>query len=287
MNVLLYAIEKCSPLNPELLSFNEFQRENLLRRIQKLKHVDDADKFIIEHDVEKQELDVFVAYQSRMKELNFIEFADMVSLANELFKAHPSILNQYVQKYRYVLCDEFQDTNASQRRILFSLAPEGRISVVGDLNQLIYAFQGADLANFEELEKTFSNIPSAALKTTTLEVNYRSTAAIVRVTNEILQCRMGSSALSSNMRACDANGPGSRVLIVECLGGEEAEWSFILSHIESLLSSGKVTSPSRVAILCRSNSIARRIRDFLRESRSLPFQDDKKGLLKLFLLMLQ
>ena len=252
----------------------------------------DADKFILEYSIEKHELDVFVAYQSRMKELNFIEFADMVPLADELFKAHPSILNQYVQKYKYVLCDEFQDTNAPQRRILFSLAPEGRISVVGDPNQLIYAFRGADLANFEEFEKTFSNISSAAFKTTTLEVNYRSTAAIVRVTNEILRCRveLGSSVLSSEMRARDANGPGSPVLIVECLGGEEAEWSFILSHIESLLSSGKATSPSCVAILCRSNSVARRIRDFLRESRSLhlqPCQDDKEGLLKLLLLMLQ
>ena len=284
-NVLLYAIKNCSSLNPDLQSLDKTQMNALLRLINELKRATNVDKFISERNCKEFVKDIFVAYQKRIKDLNYIEFADMVPLADELFKAHPSTLSQYVQKYKYVLCDEFQDTNAPQRRILFSLAPEGRISVVGDPNQLIYAFQGADLANFEEFEKTFSNISSAAVNAVTLSVNYRSTAAIVRVTNEILRCRAESESLplASNMRASESNGPGSPVLIVECLGGEEAEWSFILSHIESLLSRGG-SSASNIAVLCRDNDTASRIGDFLSARGGLGVQlslEDKSGPTKL------
>lgn len=100
---------------------------------------------------------VFNAFRSNLSARGLIEFADMVPLATQLLESTPHILSSMQRKYQHVLVDEFQDTNAVQCKLLLLLASQGGLTVVGDIDQLIYAFQGANRQNVQMLHKFFAS----------------------------------------------------------------------------------------------------------------------------------
>src|SRR5690606_24679970 len=125
---------------------------------------------------------IFKTYVVRCFQANAMDFDDLLFNTNILFRDFPEVLNKYQQKFRYVLVDEFQDTNVSQYLITRKLsAVHQNICIVGDDAQSIYAFRGADIQNILNFEKDFPD-----LKIIKLEQNYRSTQNIVNAANSII-----------------------------------------------------------------------------------------------------
>jgi DNA helicase II / ATP-dependent DNA helicase PcrA len=126
--------------------------------------------------------DVYDEYQRRMVAANAMDFDDLLLNAVRLFREHPDVLELYRERFTHILIDEFQDTNAVQNALAVLLAGEHRnIVVVGDSDQSVYRFRGADITNILEFEKAF---PDAT--TVTLEQNFRSTQSILDAANAVI-----------------------------------------------------------------------------------------------------
>lgn len=126
---------------------------------------------------------IYKTYCERCFQANAMDFDDLLFNTNVLFRNHLDVLNKYQHKFRYVLVDEFQDTNLSQYLITKKLAAVSQnICVVGDDAQSIYAFRGADIQNILNFSKDYPD-----LKTVKLEQNYRSTKTIVHVANKVIE----------------------------------------------------------------------------------------------------
>ncbi len=125
---------------------------------------------------------VYIRYQDELKRCNALDFDDLIGVAVTLFERHPEILKKYQNAFSYILVDEFQDTNYAQYRLLKLLASGHRnISVVGDDDQSIYRFRGADVNNVFKFEKDFPGT-----KVIRLEQNYRSTQNILDVASAVI-----------------------------------------------------------------------------------------------------
>lgn len=126
---------------------------------------------------------VYEKYQEKLQRSNALDFDDLIMATVQMFQKHPDILGKYQERFRYILVDEYQDTNMAQYMLVRLLAQErGNICVVGDEDQSIYAFRGADIRNILEFEKDF---PGAAV--VKLEENYRSTKTILGAANSVIQ----------------------------------------------------------------------------------------------------
>ncbi len=126
--------------------------------------------------------DVFDQYQARLRAANAMDFDDLLVNAVRLLGDHPDVLEHYRQRFAHVLIDEYQDTNAVQNALAVLLAEEhGHIAVVGDSDQSVYAFRGADIANILEFEQAF---PDATV--VTLDQNFRSTQTILDAANAVI-----------------------------------------------------------------------------------------------------
>ncbi|MFN2505471.1 MAG: DNA helicase PcrA, partial [Acidimicrobiales bacterium] len=131
---------------------------------------------------ERRIAEVYREYQRRLREANAMDFDDLLLVTVELFLKHPDVLAHYQQRFRHVLVDEFQDTNKAQNDLVVMLARKHRnICVVGDSDQSVYRFRGADIRNILEFEDAF---PDATL--IVLEQNYRSTQTILDAANAVI-----------------------------------------------------------------------------------------------------
>jgi len=131
---------------------------------------------------EKTVAEIYKAYQAELKKLNGVDFDDLIMLAVKLFQKFPKTLKKYQEKFKYILADEYQDTNTSQYILISLLAEKYKnICVVGDEAQAIYGFRGADFRNILNFEKDY---PKA--KTLILDQNYRSTQKILDVAHKII-----------------------------------------------------------------------------------------------------
>ena len=127
--------------------------------------------------------DAYGLYQETLKKNNALDFDDLIMKTVELFDEHPEVLDIYSERFKYIMVDEYQDTNTAQFNLVERLARRhGNICVVGDDDQSIYKFRGADIENILSFETTFKN--AAVIK---LEQNYRSTSNILNVANEIIK----------------------------------------------------------------------------------------------------
>ena len=132
--------------------------------------------------VGKKAAQVYTLYQKRLKSANAFDFDDLLMYTHLLFKHHPEVLQAYQDRFRYILVDEYQDTNRAQYAICKSLAAKhGNIMVVGDDDQSIYSWRGADIRNILEFEKDY---PGA--KVVKLEQNYRSVANVLNAANAVI-----------------------------------------------------------------------------------------------------
>lgn len=198
---------------------------------------------------------IYKYYQERCFKAGAMDFDDLLFNTNVLFRDHLDVLNKYQNRFKYVLVDEFQDTNLSQYAITRKLAAQNRnITVVGDDAQSIYAFRGADIQNILNFEKDYDE-----LKTFKLEQNYRSTQMIVEAANSVI--KQNSQQLEKNVWTSNASGDRIKVLKATS-DGEEGR--MIATSIFEKKSSLQLKN-SDFAILYRTNSQSRSIEEALRK----------------------
>ena len=126
---------------------------------------------------------VYNYYQEKLRFYNAIDFDDILFLTVRLFREHPELKKEFSDKYKYIMIDEYQDTNSLQFEVVTALTTShNNICVVGDDDQSIYAFRGADVTNILSFEKQF---PGA--KVIKLEQNYRSTTPIISLANDVIK----------------------------------------------------------------------------------------------------
>jgi DNA helicase-2/ATP-dependent DNA helicase PcrA len=131
---------------------------------------------------ERKHADIYVEYQARLLKAGAMDFDDLLMKTVELFRDYPDVLAHYQQRFQHVLIDEYQDTNMAQNEIALRLAAEHeQITIVGDHDQSVYRFRGADLRNISQFEEAFDNVT-----TIVLDQNYRSTQAILDAANAVI-----------------------------------------------------------------------------------------------------
>jgi DNA helicase-2/ATP-dependent DNA helicase PcrA len=196
--------------------------------------------------------DILKAYNRRLKENNALDFDDLLIYGRELLKI-PELQRRYSDYFAYVLVDEYQDTNSLQYEIIRALSREkGNICVVGDEDQCIYTWRGANIENILSFERDFPNA-----KVIKLERNYRSTKTILEAANAVIRnnkLRKGKVLFTDNPK-----GEPIRVFTAET---DTEEAKFVASTIKRLLKLGK--KPSDIAIFYRTNSQSRILEDALR-----------------------
>lgn len=196
---------------------------------------------------------IYVRYQDELKKCNALDFDDLILLSVKLFEQNPKILEQYRKMFNYVLVDEFQDTNYAQYKLLKLLSSQNNICVVGDDDQSIYKFRGADISNILNFEKDF---PKA--KVVKLEQNYRSTQNILDAAGAVI----AGNPMRRHKKLWTNKGEGEKVY--HCwLNSEEEESKHIAGIIKELYLEGKYNY-SDFAVLYRVNFQSRAIEDALR-----------------------
>ena len=202
---------------------------------------------------------VYELYQKRLKENNAIDFDDIINFTIKIFNEKPEIANYYSSKFRYVLVDEYQDTNKSQFTLVKILAEVNQnITVVGDNDQGIYSFRGADISNILNFEKDFKNT-----KIIKLEQNYRGN--ILKAANAIIK----NNETKYEKKLWTQNGEGSLPRVYSA-DNEYDEASFIVEQI-SRLKREENYKYSDFAVLYRMNTQSRAIGDILRRE-AIPYK---------------
>ncbi|HAV64172.1 MAG TPA: DNA helicase UvrD [Verrucomicrobiales bacterium] len=196
-------------------------------------------------------------YDSALRACNAVDFDDLLLLTLQLLRGHEDILEDCRRRYRYIMVDEYQDTNAAQFELVNLLAREHRnLCVVGDDDQSIYGWRGAEIANLLDLEKHYPEV-----KVIKLEQNYRSTSVILNAANAVIKNnarRRGKSLWSDN-------GYGEPISIAS-FENEEEEAKSIVENIEFLRMTRKVPWRDH-AILVRTNLQTRPLELALRQGK--------------------
>lgn len=204
---------------------------------------------------------VYKEYQKRLRQNNALDFDDLIMKTVELFRAEPEILEQYQNRFRFILVDEYQDTNTAQFMLLGLLASKYRnLCVVGDDDQSIYKFRGANIYNILNFEKIFPDT-----KTIRLEQNYRSTGCILEAANEVIRHNHERKEKSLWTKAEQ----GDPIQYVQYLN-EYEEAAGIAGDIKLKASSGH-GSFSDFAILYRTNAQSRVFEEKLVQE-SIPYR---------------
>ena len=198
---------------------------------------------------------IYKAYQERLKNFNSVDFGDLITLPVKLFKKNPEIQNFYQKKFKYILVDEYQDTNGAQYMLLRLLTGEKRnICCVGDEDQSIYGWRGAQLKNILNFDRDFVDA-----KIIRLEQNYRSTGNILKTASSLIS--ENEERIGKDLWTSDSNGEPVKILNLE---NDEAEALYIAREIRNL-DRNKVKL-SDIAILTRASFQFKDIEDrFLKE----------------------
>lgn len=206
-----------------------------------------------ERDFRSQTLhDVFIAYEQRLKAANALDFDDLLLKTLELLADHPPVLESYRDRFHYVMVDEYQDTNYAQYMLVKLLTDKSRnLCVVGDDDQSIYGWRGADIRNILDFEKDY---PDA--KVIKLEQNYRSTANILDAANQVIAHNAGRKEKALWTEA----GAGETIKLY-CAGDEREEAAWVADRIQKMNRHGE--DYGRVAVLYRTNAQSRVMEEML------------------------
>ncbi len=213
-------------------------------------------------EVDKDDLfyDFFVEYESELHKSNAVDFGGLITGVLNLFDNFPEVLERYQKRFRYLLVDEYQDTNRAQFKLIKMLADRTRnICVVGDEDQSIYSWRGADIRNILDFEKIYEE--AQLIK---LEQNYRSSKNIIEAASHVIsrnEQRKGKELWTDNER-------GDSIQVMEC-PDDKAEAEFVAKEVKSLLVSG--VEATDIAIFYRTNAQSRIIEDALR-SIKIPYR---------------
>ena len=202
---------------------------------------------------------VYREYQLRIKAANAVDFNDLINLTVELFQKHPGILEKWQDRFKYIMVDEYQDTNRSQFELIRLLAAKNRnIAVVGDDDQSIYSFRGADIRNILDFEKHYPDS-----KIVLLEQNYRSSSRILQAATAVVH--NNEDRKEKTLWTDAAEGEPLRLIIG---ADQEHEADSIVREIKKLIRGGK--KPEDFALIYRTNATSRPLEQALGRAR-LPY----------------
>ena len=206
--------------------------------------------------------EVYALYQARLKEANALDFDDLIMTTVDLFQAFPDVAEHYRRRFRHVLVDEYQDTNHAQYVLVRELVgaaggrgerqtapgsvPPAELCVVGDADQSIYAFRGADIRNIEDFEHDY---PDATV--VLLEQNYRSTQTILSAANAVI----AKNPARKDKRLWTDSGDGERI-VGYVADNEHDEAAFVAGEVDQL-GDDHGTKPGDVAVFYRTNAQSR------------------------------
>lgn len=213
---------------------------------------------------DERSVDLYRLYEEELKRANALDFGDLLFKTYDLFRSYPDILKKYSDRFQYISVDEYQDTNHIQYLIVKQLAEQHRnLCVVGDEDQSIYSWRGADITNILTFEKDF---PEA--KVVKLEENYRSSKIIVSAASDVIRNntqRKDKTLFTSN--------PDGELIVVHEDTNEYEEARFVVQNIEQLMKAddGEPYNYSDFAIFYRTNAQSRVIEDLMR-SHNIPYK---------------
>ena len=224
----------------------------------------DPDQYMARNkgDFRKEKIaSIYEMYQKTLKENNAIDFDDIINFTIKILNSYPEILEYYSNKFQYVLVDEYQDTNKAQFTLVRLFASKhGNITVVGDNDQGIYSFRGADISNILNFEKDFKNT-----KIIKLEQNYRCTGNILKIANAVI--KNNETKYDKNLWTENDIGDLPKIYSAD---NEYDEGRYIVDQIEHLKLS-KGYKYSDFAILYRMNTQSRAIEDIFRRE-DIPYK---------------
>ena len=210
---------------------------------------------------DKSVIDIYKSYNNSLKENNAVDFDDLLNFPLDIFNNHPKILNKYQKLWKYILVDEYQDTNKAQFLLVKMLAEKHRnICVVGDDDQSIYGWRGADIRNILDFEKDFPEC-----ETYTLENNYRSTNQILHAAQSVV--RNNSDRVDKDLLS--VNGEGDLIGVIET-HDEMEEADAVINALEKEIKMKKRTF-NDFSVLYRTNSQSRALEDSFRRS-AIPYK---------------
>jgi DNA helicase-2/ATP-dependent DNA helicase PcrA len=202
--------------------------------------------------LQKQVAEVYATYQARLREANALDFDDLIMTAVNLLQAFPDVAEHYRRRFRHVLVDEYQDTNHAQYRLVRLLStpvgelPAAELCVVGDADQSIYAFRGADIRNINDFEVDFPNA-----EVVLLEQNYRSTQTILSAANAVI----ARNPERKDKRLWTDSGEGQPI-VGYVADNEHDEAAFVAGEVDRLLDEEGIKH-SDVAVFYRTNAQSR------------------------------
>ena len=206
-------------------------------------------------------IDIYKSYNKSLKENNAVDFDDLLNFPLEIFNNHPRILSKYQKLWKYILVDEYQDTNKAQFLLIKMLAEKHRnICVVGDDDQSIYAWRGADIRNILDFEKDFPEC-----ETFTLENNYRSTNQILQAAQSVV--RNNSDRVDKDLLS--VNGEGDLIGVIKT-HDEMEEADAVINALQKEIKMKKRTF-NDFSVLYRTNSQSRALEDSFRRS-AIPYK---------------
>ena len=211
-------------------------------------------------NIEKKVAAVYREYERGLGRANALDFDDLISKVVELFSVHREVKDHYARRFRYVLVDEFQDTNPIQMALIDALSScHGNLFVVGDDDQSIYSWRGARVEHILNFEQLYPGT-----KVVRLEQNYRSTQTILDAANHVIAYNKGRKGknLWTDL------GKGEKAGLVVSMD-EETEAMNVLDTVKSLVGEGY--SPKEIAVLYRTNAQSRALEDVFKLG-SLPYQ---------------
>ncbi|MFW5913792.1 MAG: ATP-dependent helicase [Bacillota bacterium] len=189
---------------------------------------------------------VYPAYQNRLKNNNLLDFDDLLLLTIKILKQEPSVREFYHRQFEYVMVDEFQDTNDLQYQLIHLLSNEkGNVFIVGDEDQSIYAFRGANIENLRKFKRDFKKV-----KTIVLEQNYRSTNTILTAANQVISSN--KNRIEKNLYSTKSE--GKKIRFFKGMS-ERDEADYVVEKIQELLAKGYTYED--FGILYRTNNTSR------------------------------
>ncbi len=203
-------------------------------------------------DLSDEYYQYYVDYEHELHRANAVDFGGLITAVIELFDRFPEVLKTYVDRFDYVFVDEYQDTNRAQFILLKQLCDiKKNICVVGDEDQSIYSWRGADIRNILDFEKVFNDVEIFKL-----EENYRSSKNIIEAASILIdknKARKGKKMFTHNQE-------GEKIDLIDC-SSDKKEAAFIGDEVARLISSGE--SASDIAVFYRANHQSRMIEDVL------------------------
>jgi len=216
---------------------------------------EEYEKFAI-GEIEKVVLKVYQKYEKTLKRNNSIDFDDLLILPIKLFRNYPSILEKYQEKYKYILIDEYQDTNEAQYILTKMISAKYRnICCVGDNDQSIYSFRGANYRNILNFEKDYKEA-----KVIKLEQNYRSTSTILDAAN----CVIKNNTERKDKNLWSTKGEGDKITYFRAFN-EKDEAFYVIREVKNLINKG--IDYQNIAVIYRTNAQSHVLEEeFLKEN---------------------